>query len=66
MKPWLGGVVVASMFHVTPTVVLVKQPDAVNTLLPGAGTFVARDVHLSRPDQRRLQQGLTGSPRTAC
>src|SRR3989442_525902 len=38
---------IAMMLHITPAVVLVKRPDAVEALLPGADAYTARDVHLS-------------------
>src|SRR5207245_2177893 len=48
--------------HITPAVVLVKRPDAVQALLPGADTYLARDVHLSDPDAHRLHELVDWSP----
>src|SRR2546425_7357052 len=45
---------IAMMLHITPAVVLVKRPDAVEALLPGADAYTARDVHLSDVDAHRL------------
>ena len=39
-----------------PTVVLVKRPDAVKQLLPGADRFFAREYHLSDRDAHRLHE----------
>ena len=55
MKLWLGGAVAATLLHITPTVVLVKRPDAAKALLPGGETVVAREVRLNGADRRRLQ-----------
>jgi hypothetical protein len=54
MKTILLGMVAAAVVHITPTVILVKRPDVVARLLSGADQVVARDVHLSRADSRRL------------
>src|SRR5213593_1330385 len=52
----------AAALHITPTVVLVKRPDAVQLLLPGADAFFAREVHLSQTDAHRLHQQVDWSP----
>lgn len=52
----------AAALHITPTVVLVKRPDAVQVLLPGADAFFAREVHLSQTDAHRLHQQVDWSP----
>jgi hypothetical protein len=62
MKAYLAGAVLAAMLHTTPTVILVKRPDAVGRLLPGADQFFAREVHLSAADAHRLHEALDWSP----
>jgi hypothetical protein len=56
------GAVAAALLHITPTVVLVKRPDAVKTLLPGAEAYFAREVHLSDADAHRLHETVDWSP----
>src|SRR5260370_36462314 len=53
---------IAALLHITPVVVLVKRPDAVQTLLPGADAYLAREVHLSATDAHRLHEGVDWSP----
>src|SRR3989440_11948805 len=53
---------IAALLHITPIVVLVKRPDAVQALLPGADAYVAREVHLSGTDAHRLHQAVDWSP----
>src|SRR5213594_4877854 len=53
---------IAAVLHITPAVVLVKRPDAVQTLLPGADTYFAREVHLSAADAHRLHETVDWSP----
>src|SRR3989441_2606764 len=53
---------IAVMLHITPVVVLVKRPDAVQALLPGADAYVAREVHLSGTDALRLHEAVDWSP----
>src|SRR5256714_9419018 len=53
---------IAAMLHITPIVVLVKRPDAVRALLPGADAYVAREVHLSGTDAHRLHETVDWSP----
>ncbi len=53
---------VTALLHITPTVVLMKRPDAVAAVLPDARTFVARELHLSEADARRLHQAVDWSP----
>lgn len=57
-----GAVLGAVLLHVTPTVILVKRPEAVQTLLPGAETFVADELHLSDADAHRLHEVVDWSP----
>jgi hypothetical protein len=54
--------VIAALLHITPVVVLVKRPDAVQILLPGADAYVAREVHLSATDAHRLHEAVDWSP----
>jgi hypothetical protein len=54
MKLFLASALAATLFHITPTVVMVKRPDAVRQLLPGADQFFMRDVHLSKSDADRV------------
>src|SRR2546426_11790188 len=53
---------IAMMLHITPAVVLVKRPDAVEALLPGADAYTARDVHLSDVDAHGLHVAVDSSP----
>src|SRR3989442_8968023 len=53
---------IAAVLHITPIVVLVKRPDAVQALLRGADAYVAREVHLSGTDAHRLHQAVDWSP----
>src|SRR5437867_12968181 len=53
---------IAAVLHITPAVVLVKRPDAVQALLPGADAYFAREVHLSAPDAHRLHTAVDWSP----
>src|SRR2546422_5086030 len=53
---------IAALLHITPVVVLVKRPDAVRTLLPGADAYVAREVHLSATDAHRRHEAVDWSP----
>src|SRR5258706_7282686 len=53
---------IAALLHITPVVVLVKRPDAVQALLPGADAYVAREVHLSAADAHRLHEAVDWSP----
>ena len=62
MNLLLRGAAIAAVLHITPVVVLVKRPDAVQTLLPGADSYVAREVHLSDPDAHRLHGLVDWSP----
>jgi hypothetical protein len=62
MKTFFTAVLAAALLHITPTVVLVKRPDAVSQLLPGADQFFAREVHLSAADAHRLHEALEWSP----
>jgi hypothetical protein len=51
-----------ALLHITPTVILVKRPDAVAQLLPGADQFFAREFHLSAQDAHRLHEAVDWSP----
>jgi len=62
MKTLLLGAAAAALLHITPTVVLVKKPDALARLLPAAERLVARDVHLSSSDTRRLHDDAGWEP----
>src|SRR6266550_7053393 len=62
MKQLMLTAVLAIALHITPAVVLVKRPDAVQALLPGADTYLAREVHLSDPDAHRLHELVDWSP----
>ena len=53
---------IAALFHITPVVVLVKRPDAVQSLLPGADAYTAREVHLSGRDAHRLHEAVDWTP----
>src|SRR2546422_3057154 len=53
---------IAAALHIPPAVVLVKRPDAVQALLPGADAYFAREVHLSTPDAHRLHKAVDWSP----
>ncbi len=54
--------VLAALLHITPTVILVKRPDAVARLAPGADAFLAREVHLSDRDAHKLHEAVDWSP----
>ncbi|HXO84798.1 MAG TPA: hypothetical protein VN803_04665 [Gemmatimonadales bacterium] len=62
MKALVLGAALAALLHITPTVVLVKRQDAVTRLLPGAEEFVARELHLSSADSRRLHDAVGWEP----
>src|SRR2546427_12050799 len=53
---------IAALLHITPVVVLVKRPNAVQALLPGADAYFAREVHLSAADAHRLHEAVDWSP----
>ena len=60
---WLiRAAMIAALLHITPAVVLVKRPDAVQALLPGADAYFAREVHLSDADAHRLHEVVDWSP----
>src|SRR5436853_6305173 len=60
---WLiRAAAVAALLHITPVVVLVKRPDAVQALLPAADAYTAREVHLSAADAHRLHEAVDWSP----
>jgi hypothetical protein len=56
MKQLLAGALLVALFHITPTVILVKRTDAVKQLLPDAEQMFMRDVHLSKGDADRLSK----------
>lgn len=62
MKTLLLGVAAATLLHITPTVILVKRQDAVTHLLPGADQFVARELHLSSTDSKRIHDAVGWEP----
>ena len=62
MNLLLRGAAIAAVLHITPVVVLVKRPDAVQALLPGADAYFAREVHLSDRDAHRLHEAVDWSP----
>jgi hypothetical protein len=62
MKTLFLSAAAAALLHITPTVILVKRPDAVKQLLPGADQFLARELHLSGADAHRLHQSVDWSP----
>src|SRR2546428_12749660 len=62
MKQLLLCAALAAALHTPPAVVLVKRPDAVQALLPGADVYLAREVHLSNLDAHRLHQVVDWSP----
>lgn len=58
----LSGAVAVALLHITPTVILVQRPTAVQALLPGASEFFAREAHLSDVDAHRLHEAVDWSP----
>src|SRR5437867_7297847 len=62
MNILIRAAAIAAVLHITPVVVLVKRPDAVQALLPGAEAYVAREVHLSAKDAHRLHEAVDWSP----
>jgi hypothetical protein len=62
MTPFVRAALAVALLHITPAVTLVKRPDAVRALLPGADAFVARDIHLSDRDAHRLHETVDWSP----
>lgn len=62
MNALLRIVVAAAALHITPVVVLIKRPDAVQALLPGADAYFQRDLHLSDRDAHRLHEVVDWSP----
>ena len=50
------------LLHITPVVVLIKRPAAVQALLPGASAYFQRDLHLSDRDAHRLHEVVDWSP----
>lgn len=50
-----------ALLHITPVVVLIKRPTAVQTLLP-ADTYLQRDLHLSDGDAHRMHEVVDWSP----
>jgi len=62
MNLLLRAAMIAAVLHITPAVVLVKRPDAVQALLPGADAYFAREVHLSDADAHKLHVAVDWSP----
>lgn len=62
MKALILGAVSAALLHITPTVIMVKRQDAVEHLLPGADQFVARELHLSSSDSKRIHDAVGWEP----
>lgn len=62
MKTIILSALTAVLLHITPTVILVKRPDAVAQLLPGAERFAAREIHLSSADSHRLHDAAGWEP----
>src|SRR3989442_11100278 len=62
MNLFVRAAAIAVVLHITPVVVLVKRPDAVQALLPGADAYFAREVHLSKTDAHRLHEAVDWSP----
>ncbi len=62
MSPLVRIAIAATALHITPTVILVKRPEAVTRLAPGADAFFAREVHLSGADAHRLNRAVDWSP----
>ena len=62
MTLFVRAAAIAVVLHITPVVVLVKRPDAVQALLPGADAYFAREVHLSKTDAHRLHEAVDWSP----
>ncbi len=62
MNNAIAGAAITALLHITPTVVLVKRPDAVKALLPEATAFLAREIHLSERDAHRLHEAVDWSP----
>src|ERR1041385_85789 len=62
MNPLIRTAAIAAVLHITPAVVLVKRPNAVQALLPGAEAYFAREVHLSNADAHRLHLAVDWSP----
>ena len=62
MKTILLGAAAAALLHISPTVVLVKRPDAVARLLPGADRLAAREVHLSSSDSHQIHDAAGWEP----
>jgi hypothetical protein len=52
----------ATLLHITPTVVLVRREDAVRRLLPAATQFTALEVRLSNADAHRLSDMARWTP----
>src|SRR5256885_10593281 len=53
---------IVAVLHITPAVVRLKRPDAVQALLRGADAYSAREVPLSTPDAHRLHKAVDWSP----
>jgi hypothetical protein len=62
MNSLVLGAVTAALLHITPTVVMLKREEAVARLLPGADQFVARELHLSSADSKRIHDAVGWEP----
>lgn len=62
MKTLLVSAGIGAWLHITPTVVLVKRPDAVQRLLPAADTYSSRELQMSERDAQRLHEAVDWSP----
>lgn len=62
MNPLLRVAAAAALMHITPVVVLIKRPAAVQALLPAADQYFQRDLHLSDRDAHRLHEVVDWSP----
>src|SRR5438128_7782728 len=62
MSRLVRAAVAVAILHITPTVILVKRPEAVTRLAPGADAFFAREAHLSGADAHRLNRAVDWSP----
>jgi hypothetical protein len=62
MNGMLRVVAATLLLHITPVIVLIKRPAAVQALLPGANAYFQRDLHLSDRDAHRLHEVVDWSP----
>lgn len=62
MNALLRVTTAVALLHITPVVVLIKRPTAVQALLPAADAYFERDLHLSERDAHRLHEVVDWSP----